>query len=78
MVIEDFGTELIYIPRPTNVVADTLSRLDLDENTNKNNNTNINDAFTEKSLESAKLVFALLAPPPPQGCTPRPDADRSP
>ena len=53
MVIEDFGPELGYIPGPTNVVADTLSRLNWDNN---NNTKQINyESFTGKSLDLAEL-----------------------
>ena len=53
MVIEDFGPELAYIPGPTNVIADAISRLDR-TNTRKEKQTNCN-SFTKKSLELADL-----------------------
>ena len=56
MVIEDFGLELVYIPGPNNVVADTLSRLNIeDKNNNNNKEEHINDSFEQKSMELADL-----------------------
>ena len=48
MVIEDFGPELIYIPGPTNAVADAISRL-AQTTANKEMQTNW-DFFAQKYL----------------------------
>ena len=53
MVIEDFGPELIYIPGPTNAVADAISQL-AQINNKKETQTN-HDIFNIKSFELANL-----------------------
>ena len=53
MVIEDFGPELIYIPGPTNAVADAISGLVWTDN-NQETQTK-HEVFNKKALELADL-----------------------
>ena len=65
LIIEEYGPEIFYIPRPKNVVADALSRLpktnDVDENPiilNKNKNLFVR---TKDLSEECPLDVALIS-----------------
>ena len=59
LILEEYGPELLYIPGDKNIVADALSRLNFNKNSNVTDQLNMAENFNNLSNDLMKDVYPV-------------------